>query len=823
MADLDFKRLVESAPDTIIVFDRDGRYAYVSPAVVEATGGLLTPEKLIGRYPGESGFSDAILPRVLEAQQKARETGQDQVLYLDYEIPSGQRHFQAIVRPQQTGQGQVESLLVIIRDVTDLRRLQEELAAAKAMAEERAEVIRRSNQTLERLYYSVEKRVGERTVELQTEIAVRRQSEERLRESEERYRAIVEDMTEFLSRYTPDGTTTFVNGALCRFYGVSKEILLGKNLYDHLSPEVGSGLRRLLASATPDQPIVPFVLPLRLPGGRKLWQEWTYRVLFDDDGKISGYQGVGRDISAQKRDQEALARREQEFRALADNAPDPIVRYDRNLVRLYANAALSRTLNRPLAEIIGEDLSSVPLSAEVRRAYERSIRGVFETGRESSFTVSENPSLGDRHIQYRLSPEFSKDGRVESVLAIGRDITDMVRLEHELRKAKETAEAASRAKSTFLSNMSHEIRTPLNSIQSVLELLSSLPMGEEAASFVRIAEQSAGHLLRLVNNLLDLSKIEAGHMELARDSFAPRRLLEAIIGPMAVTAHGRGLDLTLDIAEDVPAWLVGDELRLGQILLNLLGNAIKYTDEGRIGVCVRRAEAVEPGAGRVRLLFSVQDTGIGIPGDRSEDVFEGFRHFLDPDRPLRESTGLGLHIAKQIVERMGGRIWVESEPGQGSSFFFTVELEEAEASGHWRQAQARARPAAQLRALRILLVEDNLINQMLTAEILKRRGHDVAMVSDGRQALDALAGDRFDVVLMDVNMPGMDGVETTRHIRAGRAGDPDVPIVAMTAFGLEEDRVRFLQAGMNAHIPKPFIVAELEELLAGIASGVKPA
>lgn len=819
----DFKRFVESAPDTIVLFDRDDRYAYVSPAVVEATGGLLTPEKLIGRHPCEVGFSDDVLRGIIEAQRSARETGQDQVMYFDYEIPTGPRHFQAILRPQRTSQGLVESLLVIVRDVTDLKRLQDELAAAKITAEERTEVIRRSNQALERLYYSVEKRVGERTVELQAEIAVRKESEERLRESEERYRAIVDDMTEFVSRFDSDGTLTFVSGSLCRFYGVDRESFLGKNLYDYLSPEVGSELRRLLASATPDQPMNQLIHPLLMPDGKEYWQEWTNRALFDENGKFIGCQGVGRDISAQKRAQEALTRREQEFRALADNAPDPIVRYDRNLVRLYANAALGRSLGRPVADIIGKDPSSVPFPEMMRHGYERAIRGVFETGQESTFTASENREAYEQHIQCRFSPEFSEDGRVESVLVIGRDITDMVRLERELRQAKETAEAASRAKSAFLSNMSHEIRTPLNSIQSVLELLSSLPIGEEAASFVRIAEQSAGHLLRLINNLLDLSKIEAGRIELARKPFETRHMLEAIIGPLAVTAHGLGLDLTLDVAEDVPARLAGDELRLGQILLNLVGNAIKYTDAGRISVSVRRAERPAPDARRVQLLFAVRDTGIGIPRDRSEDIFEGFMGFLDPDRPARESTGLGLHIARQIVERMGGRIWVESEPGRGSSFFFTVMLEEAGGGRSESVARATTRPSAKPRALRILLVEDNPINQMLTAEILGRRGHEVSMASDGQQALDTLAGERFDVVLMDVNMPGMDGVETTRHIREGRSGDPDVPVVAMTAFGLDEDRARFLRAGMNAHIPKPFTMIELEELLADITSDKKQA
>ncbi|MFO7598160.1 MAG: PAS domain S-box protein [Desulfocurvibacter africanus] len=949
MSEFDFKRIVESAPDTIIVFGPDGRYEYVSPASREATGGLLTPECLVGKHPRElDHHTNDLLHKIEFAQTRAKETGLDQVLSFDFETPTGMRHFQALIRPERTSEGRIEYFLTIVRDVTDLKRLQEELAAAKAKAEEQAEALKKSNTALERLYLEVEKRVGERTVDLEAEIAERRRSEQRLRESEEkyrvlvenqtnlvvtvdphgrfqyvspsyckmfgrteeellgknfmplvheddrestaraieelyfpphtavmeqramtvdgwrwlswvdtaildaegkieaiigvgrditerkiaekarqeseeRYRAIVEDLTEYVKRFTPDGVITFVNEAVCRSQGATREDYLGRNVFDLLTPAASGDLRRRLASATQERPIVSFTRPTYSPSGEEFWQEWTNRALFDESGRIVEYQGVGRDITEQKRAQEALARREQEFRNLADNAPDPIVRYNRDVVRTYANAALSRALDTSLPELIGWDLACTPIPDAMRQAYEQAVRDVFVTGKERVFVLQLNPQKGSLHIQYRLTPECSEDGRVESVLAIGRDITDLLRLEQELRQAKETAESASRAKSTFLSNMSHEIRTPLNSIQSVIELLPTLDISEEAASYVRIAEQSASHLLRLINNLLDLSRIESGKTELARKPFEPRHLLQAILRPLAVTAGTRGLDLAVTVADDVPARLMGDELRLGQILMNLVGNAIKYTDTGRISISVKRDAACGREDGRIRLLFSVRDTGIGIHQDRREHLFEGFRHFLDLDRPSSESAGLGLQISTQLVEQMGGGIWVESELGQGSTFSFTVVLEEAEAGTCESRQPARTLQSTAPRPLRILLVEDNLINQMLTSEILKRRGHDVATASGGQEALDALARGRFDVVLMDVNMPGMDGIETTRHIREGRTGDPDVPIVAMTAFGLDEDRERFLQAGMNEHISKPFAMAELEKVLAGISSRARTA
>lgn len=946
MREPDFRRIVESAPDTIILFDHDGRYRYVSPAIREATGGLLSPDDMIGKHPREINHNpDTLLRKIETAHEQALTTGRDVILPFDYETPTGRRTFQAVIRPERGPDGQIECLLAVVRDTTDLTRLQEELAAAKATAEEQANVIRQSSKVLEQLYLEVEKRVGERTVALDTEIAIRKRSEERLRESEEkyrllvehqtdlvvkidaqgrflyvspsycrlfgiteaellgngfmplvheedrertaramealhvpphaaimeqramtkdgwrwfswvdtavldsngevesvigvgrditaqknaeatlreseeRYRAIVEDLTEFVNLFDPDGVITFVNGALCRFYGMTSDELLGKNLFaDILPPDIGDELRRRLASTTREQPIVSYVHPMLTPDGEERWQEWINRALFDEAGRLVEYQGVGRDITEQKRAQEALARREQEFRALADNAPDPIVRYDRNIVRLYANAALARYQGSSLSKMVGDNLSSAPILETTRRNYEQAIRSVFETGQEQIFVVQQDPAKGSLYVQYRLAPEFDATGCVESVLAIGRDVTDMVRLGQELQQAKEEAEATSQAKSMFLSNMSHEIRTPLHSIVSVLKLLASLDMGEQASSYVRIAEQSANHLLGLVNSLLDLAKIESGEIELAQKPFEPRRLLEAVISPLAVTAQAKGLTLALDVAEDVPARLVGDELRLGQVLLNLVGNSIKYTHAGRISVWVESKKARDASGHRIQLLFAVRDTGVGIPRDRREGIFDRPGRSLAGEPPVCESTGLGLHISRQIVERMDGRIWVESEADQGSAFFFTVLLAETAEGERAGEEPTRDRPPPAVRPLEILLVEDNLVNQVLTAEILKRRGHDVVTASNGQEALDALATRSLDVVLMDVNMPGMDGLEATRRIRAGQAGDPNVPIIAMTAFGLDGDRERFLRAGMNEHISKPFIVAELEKMLTDMCSG----
>lgn len=398
------------------------------------------------------------------------------------------------------------------------------------------------------------------------------------------------------------------------------------------------------------------------------------------------------------------------------------------------------------------------------------------------------------------------------------DVTDRKKLERELTAARIEAESANRAKSEFLARMSHEIRTPLHGILGMTQLLASSSLDENQRSHLKMVEQSGLGLLHIVNDILDISRVEIGVLQLEREPFSLRQLVADSLAPLELQARQKDLRFEVAIDDAVPDLLEGDAPRLKQVLVNLAGNAVKFAAHGAISLQVRLQQPpsrVEPEA---TLLFRLQDSGVGISRDKLPFIFEKFYQADTSMTRQYEGTGLGLTICKHIVELMGGAIWVESEQGRGSTFYFTVPLPLAgqEDDAHERQEapQEQALPS-----LRILLAEDNVVNQTFAQLLLQREGHEVVTVSNGQGALEALEGaprDRgFDVVLMDVRMPGMDGVETTRRIRALKdpAVDSQVPIIAMTAHSLKGDRERFLKAGMDDYVSKPMAWEEVTDAI----------
>jgi PAS domain S-box-containing protein len=448
------------------------------------------------------------------------------------------------------------------------------------------------------------------------------------------------------------------------------------------------------------------------------------------------------------------------------------------------------------------------------------------------------PDGSVRHILGRGHLVQDAKNKPIRMAGITQDITERKRAEGELHAAKEAAEAANRAKSEFLANVSHEIRTPMNGILGMTALALDTKLSPDQREYLGMVKSSADSLLELINTILDFSKIEAGKLELESIEFNLRDTLEPTLKTLALRAHEKSLELNYQVRPEVPETLVGDPGVLRQIVVNLVGNAIKFTEHGEVNVRVERESEEE---GRACLHFRVEDTGIGIPVDSQTGIFDAFAQADNSTTRRYGGTGLGLTISRRLVEMMGGRIWLESTPGKGSDFHFSVWLGRVNQTkratpepakleglavlvvddnvGSKPQAVARAsQPSTHLplreprRGFRILLAEDNRVNQMLAVRLLEKRGHHVQVAGDGREALEKLKTADFDLVLMDVQMPVMGGFEATAAMREMEKGTGrHIPIVALTAHAVTGDRERCLAAGMDGYVAKPIHPEELFE------------
>jgi two-component system, sensor histidine kinase and response regulator len=417
-------------------------------------------------------------------------------------------------------------------------------------------------------------------------------------------------------------------------------------------------------------------------------------------------------------------------------------------------------------------------------------------------------------------PLFDKNGQVTGIAGVGRDITERQRVEREMQRAKEAAEAASQAKSEFLANMSHDIRTPLNGVMGMTDLALDTELTPEQRDYLETVKTSSDSLLTVINDILDFSKIEAGKIDLEAVDFNLRDSLESTLKTVALRADEKGLELLCEVAPEVPEVVCGDSTRLRQVVINLVGNAVKFTDAGEIAV---RVQTESREANHCVLHFTVADTGVGIPEEKRDLIFAPFSQADTSTTRKYGGTGLGLTISTRLVEMMGGRIWVDSEVGRGSQFHFTARLELTDAK---EIKVGSIAPPEILRGSRVLVVDDNRTNRRILEGMLNRWEMVSVSVEEGQQALDALSGARaagmpFSLILTDMHMPKMDGFTLVEQIRK-RPELATATIMMLTSAGHRGDAARCQELGVAAYLLKPIRQSELREAIARVLGAQAP-
>jgi PAS domain S-box-containing protein len=785
------------------------------------------------------------------------------------------------------------------------------------------------------------------------DVSVRKRVEEEARDATALWRAILDSANYSVISTDPDGIVREYNSTARRWLGYARAEIVGKPAPGFIHDPKEIVARAAVLSRELGRPVKPnydtFTAKARF--GIPDENEWTYirkdgtrfpvllstTALLDENGDVTGYVGVASDLTERKAAEGEL----HQMKEALENAVEGISRCDAEGRYVVVNGAYAATLARSPASLIGQPwtVSVHPDDRPAMRALLDRLKAETKVEAEARALRSDGTSF---HSRVTLIASRRPDGVLVGHYRFSKDISESKRAEQELVRAKEAAEAAMRARSDFLARMSHEIRTPMNGVLGMTDLALQTTLTREQQDYLSTVRESAVGLLDIINDILDFSKIDAGRMRLERVSFPLRETLGAALRGLALRAHAKGLELVLDIPSETPDLLIGDPQRLQQVVINLVGNGIKFTERGEVSVSV----GIQALTGdRAALIFKVTDSGIGIPKEKQSLIFEAFTQADEATTRRFGGTGLGLAISSQLVSLMGGHISVQSEVGAGSTFEFAVEfavdhgtkpaltesplsvaglrvlivddhphsrdvLEElvkgwkmnatlaggSQAQLEIKQALALGQPfqtilldaqagppelpatlsgltdapiilltrasslaaaegariAAQIqkpvlasmlletiqrllkgepttehpaalwprakRPLRILLAEDNPINQRVAKALLQKAGHTIVAVENGRDAVSAFHDGHFDLALMDVQMPEMDGLEATHLIRAiEKSGTSHLPVIALTAQAMRGDRERCLDAGVDGYITKPFsadiLLAEIERLV----------
>ncbi len=671
----------------------------------------------------------------------------------------------------------------------DLKRRAEELRRSRAAALSLAEDAEMARSEIARYRDRLEQLVQERTDEL--------------RVSEERTRLLLESAGEGIIGVNTDGKITFVNPAACRMLGYSADEFIDQGLHSliHYSHEDGSSYPREECSMhqSVSRGTISHV------DNEVLWRKdgTSCPVAYSSnpirkDGSVVGAVVTFRDITDRRRAEQALADSERRTRRILDTANEGFWLVDNDAVTLTANPALCTILGRPQEQIVGQQILDF-VDEENRKIFVAQLEE-RKRGKSGAYEISlQRPDGVNVPCLISATPFLDDKGAKYGSFALVTDITDRKQADEQMRRAKEMAEEATRMKSDFLANMSHEIRTPMNAVIGMAHLALQTELTPKQADYVRKIQRSAHSLLGIINDILDFSKIEAGKMRMETVDFSLDEVLDNVSTVVGVKVHEKDLEFLMDTSQDVPMALVGDPLRLGQVLINLCNNAVKFTQEGEIVISTKVVEMDEKS---VTLSFCVRDTGVGLTEEQKGKLFQAFSQADMSTTRKYGGTGLGLTISKRFVNMMGGDIWVESEPGKGSRFVFTAKF------GLARNVSRRhLEPSVDLRGMRVLVVEDNASSREILQTLLESMSFEVSVAASAEEGIAELEKEAearpYRLVVMDWRMPGMDGIKASAVIKA----HPNLPhkpkIIIATAYGREEVMQRSEKVGVDGFLLKP--------------------
>jgi PAS domain S-box-containing protein len=630
----------------------------------------------------------------------------------------------------------------------------------------------------------------------------------KIEDQQKQFRELIENASDIIFTINIKGFFTYVNPVLQKISGYTEDELLNMSFLDLLLED---DKKRVLShyknQLSQNQEISNIEFQIITKYDEVIWINQTARLLFDEEGPKE-YVVISRDVTKIKAANELVKQSEEKYRGIVENLELGILEVDKNdkIIKAYPKFCLLSGYSEK--ELLGKSPTKLFLERKSRKIMQlqnqirlKGIPGVYEVP-----LIKKNNEIA--WVIISGAPFYDNKGNYAGTVGIHLDITERRKMESDLREAKFKAEDSNRVKEMFLANMSHEIRTPLNAIMGMSELLEKSLLDSSQQNYLSAIQSSSSNLLALINDLLDFSKIESGKLTIEEISFNLKELVCKNKEILSFKADENGVKIDCDVDQNIPEYLSGDPTRLGQVLLNLLSNAVKFTHNGLVTITVKLLKKDKK---MNTILFSIKDDGIGIDEKALKNIFDDFSQAEESTTRKYGGTGLGLSISKKIVNLMKGELKVKSKLNLGSEFFFTIDLRDADITSLEKNNDTQNIINDNFQQAKILLAEDNPVNTLLATTILSNWNCEVDTVENGMEAIEKIKAKDYDIILMDLSMPKMGGVEATEIIRKDLKNN--TPIIALTANAIKGDDDKCIESGMNGYLSKPFKQIDLNRVL----------